>query len=88
MHETERLPFLQRPEFDQWLITSFFMVFAAVVFAFLPVAGAHRLGVAVRDEMSRFERPPAPAIDAPKSAPSRIPLEGVPVAFGAARVGP
>lgn len=88
MHETERSPFLHRPEFNQWLITSFFMVFVAVVFAFLPVAGAERLGVAVREELSRFERPAPPAPGVPKTAPPHVPLEGVPVAFGAARVGP
>ena len=87
MPETAKIPFFHRPEFNCWLITSFFTVFAVVVFAFLPVAGAHRLGVAVGEELSRYGTPAPRTPEAPK--PRTIPrTEGIPVALGLAKVRP
>ena len=87
MPET-RIPFCQRPEFSYSLITMFFLAFTAAVFAFLPVMGAHRLGVAVGDELSSVREPAPARIEAPKPEPVREPLEGVPVAYRSPRTGP
>lgn len=87
MPET-KLPFCQRPEFNIWLITSFFLVFSVTVFAFLPVMGAHRLGVAFGDELSRYDVPAKPAKKAPVPELPRLPEESIPVAFQSSRTGP
>jgi len=84
MPET-KLPFCQRPEFNVWLVTNFFLIFSVVLFAFLPVMGAHRLGVAVGDELSRYDVPAKPAKAAPKAEPIREPMEGIPVAYQSER---
>lgn len=83
-----KIPFCQRPEFSYSLITMFFLAFVAVVFALLPVMGAHRLGVAVGDELSDVHEPAPARIEAPKSEPVREPMEGIPVAYRSARIGP
>ena len=83
-----KIPFCQRPEFSYSLITMFFLAFVAAVFAFLPVMGAHRLGVAVGDEISGVDTSAPVRTLAPKPEPVREPLEGVPVAYRSARIGP
>ena len=88
MPDNRKIPFCQRPEFSYSLITMFFLAFTAAVFAFLPVMGAHRLGVAVGDELSGAREPAPARIEAPKPEPVREPLEGIPVAYQSARTGP
>ena len=86
MDETRKPSFFHTTEFNVWLITSFFNVFVAVFFVILPIAGLHALGVAAGEELSRY-KPEETTIEAPKRAPARIPLEGIPVAFRSSGTG-
>jgi hypothetical protein len=89
MPETSKTPFFHTDHFNCWMITSFFLVFTVILFAFLPVVGAHRVGVAVGDELSRYGEPAKPATEAPRPEPPRLPIEeGIPVAFQSAGTGP
>lgn len=87
MDETAKLTLFRRPEFSYWLITTCCCTIPlTILFAFLPVIGAHRLGIAMQDELSRYGAP-APKTDAPKPAPS-VRATGIPVAYRSLGIGP
>jgi len=83
MQETQKLPFFQRPEFGTWMITTFFHVFIVTIFVFLPIAGAHSLGITIEEELESVVVPVTPAKREPRAV-----QEGPPVAFRLLRTGP
>jgi hypothetical protein len=86
MRAHAKIGFFQRPEFSYWLVTAFCgTIPLTILFAFLPVMGGHRLGVAIQTELIRHDPKPKEAV--PKPEPDvRVP--GIPVAYRSARTGP
>lgn len=72
--------FFHTPEFNQWLIVSFFTVFVSVTLVILPALGLHRLGTAASDELSKYADPPS-THRIPTGRPSINPVRGIPVAL-------
>jgi len=85
---TEKTSFVHTPQFNFWMIQSFFIAFVAIVFAILPVTGLYRLGEAASEELSRYDAPAPTRIKAPKPEPTPEPAEGIPVAYQSPRTGP
>jgi len=83
----EKTPFVHTFTFNCSLIVVFFqmLVGAATIGA---AAGIHAIGAAAGEELSRYETPARPALEAPRPEPARRPTVGIPVAFRSSRIGP